>query len=127
MEESGTNLPAPATTSGPLKSNVLSHEVKFDIISSGNLTPGWKLKQSTINGTGNFLTGSRDRTQDLILTFGPVDPTWTLDPTTGQPAKDPKTGKPLVRMQLSTAATNSALAADIGNAVSNGIRSVLAP
>ncbi len=127
MEASGTgNLPAPASVSGPFKSNVLSHEVKFDIISSGNITPGWKLKQSTVNQSGNFLTGSRDRTQDLIITFGPVDTTWVLDPKTGRPAINPRTGKPIIQViGLSSAAEDAALSSQIGNAVSNGVRSAL--
>ena len=70
----------PAGVSGPFKSNVLSHEVKFEIVSSGNATPGWKLKQVTVNQSGNLFSISRDRIQDLIVTFGPADPAWTIDP-----------------------------------------------
>jgi hypothetical protein len=127
MVESGTITPLPTSASGPLKSNVLSHEVKFDIVSSGNLTPGWKLRQSTINQSGNFLTGSRDRTQDLVITFGPVDSSWVLNPETGKPKIDPKSKKPIVQHALSSAAASSSLASDIGNAVSNGVRNALQP
>jgi hypothetical protein len=28
----------------PLKTDVLSHEVKFEVITTGNVTPDWKLK-----------------------------------------------------------------------------------
>jgi hypothetical protein len=113
------NTPVPAGPSGPFKSNVLSHEVKFDIVSSGNLTPGWKLKQATINQSGNFLTASRDRTQDLIITFGPADPGWVVDPQT----------KKIVKKEpsLATAALNAMLAAEIGNAVSTAVRNSLQP
>jgi hypothetical protein len=113
------NTPVPTGPNGPFKSNVLSHEVKFDIVSSGNLMPGWKLTQSTINQSGTFLMGSRDRTQDLIITFGPVDPSWV---------KDPKTGKLVKKAPaLSTAALNAMLAAEIGNAVSTSVRNALQP
>jgi len=114
--------PVPPDASGPLKTNVLSHEVKFDIVSSGTLTPAWKLRQSTINQTGNFLTGSRDRTQDLIVTFGPLDPKSMIV------FEDPITKKKTRRATgLATPAANSLLASEIGNAVSNGVRAALQP
>jgi hypothetical protein len=34
---------------GPFKSNVISHEVKFEIISTGNITPSWKLVRISAN------------------------------------------------------------------------------
>jgi hypothetical protein len=61
---------------GPFKENVISHEVKFDIVSSGNLTPTWKLTRVQVNPTGNLLTLSRERIQDLIITIGPADSTY---------------------------------------------------
>src|SRR5581483_10823704 len=87
------DTPAPANQNGPFKSNVLSHEVKFDVISTGTVTPAWKLTRATINQTGTFLSGTRDRTQDLIITFGPIDPNWSefvIDARTGKPLLDPK-------------------------------------
>jgi hypothetical protein len=105
----------PTDANGPLKSNVLSHEVKFDIISSGNLTPGWKLKQSTINQSGNFFTASRDRTQDLVITFGPAMTTSTKD----------KNGKTVKLIAPSPVAADALLASEIGVAVSNGVRNAL--
>jgi len=57
------------------KANVLSHEVTFDIVTSGNLTPSWKLLRGTVNQGGTFLTASRDRKHDLTVTFGPLDST----------------------------------------------------
>jgi hypothetical protein len=53
--------------------NVLSQEISFHVITSGDLTPTWVLARGTINATGNFLSGSRDRTHDLLVTFGPLD------------------------------------------------------
>jgi hypothetical protein len=55
------------------KQNVLSHEVKFEIVSSGGITPAWKLVRATIDQTGTLFSTSRDRTHDLTLTFGPGD------------------------------------------------------
>jgi hypothetical protein len=53
------------------KQNVLSHEVRFEIVSSGGITPSWKLVRATIDPSGTLFSTSRDRTHDLILTFGP--------------------------------------------------------
>ena len=107
----------PATdANGPFKSNVLSHEVKFDIVSLGNVTPGWKLTRATINQGGTFLSASRDRTQDLTITFGPVATTVM---------KDPKTGKTKTVVSPSVAASNAQLASEIGLAVANGIKNAL--
>jgi hypothetical protein len=55
------------------ETNVLSHEITFEVLTSGDLTPTWVLTRATINGTGNFLSASRDRTHDLVITFGPLD------------------------------------------------------
>jgi hypothetical protein len=123
--------PAPTNQTGPYKSNVLSHEVKFDIISTGTVTPGWKLTRATVNQTGTFFTATRDRTQDLTITFGPTDPAWNtaiVDPVTKKPKLDPKTGKPITHpTALAPTAATAAAAADIGNAVTNGVRNALHP
>jgi hypothetical protein len=125
------DTPAPADQSGPFKSNVLSHEVKFDIISTGTVTPAWKLTRATVNQTGTFLSGSRDRTQDLTITFGPIDPAWSefvIDLNTGRAKIDPVTRRPMVRpTALAPAASSAALSADISNAISNGIRNAQRP
>lgn len=60
---------------GVFKQNVLSHEVKFEVVSSGNITPAWKLVRATVNQSGSFFSASRDRTHDLLMTFGPIDRT----------------------------------------------------
>jgi hypothetical protein len=55
-----------------LKVDIFSYEVKFMVVSSGNVTPSWKLVTVSAN-TGNLplLSGGRTRTHDLTLTFGP--------------------------------------------------------
>ncbi len=80
--------------------NVISHDVKFEIVTSGNVTPTWTLVRVTANTTGNLFAADRDRTQDLNITFGP---------TAG-----PK--------QLAAPAANTHLATQIGLAVSQSLR-----
>lgn len=119
------DVPAPTNPSGPNKSNVISHEVKFDIVTGLSGTPGWKLTTATVNQTGTFISVNRDRTQDLVVTFGPPDPQWfvaVVDPITRKLVLNSKTHKPLMRpTELAPAAASSAMSSDIGNAVSNGI------
>jgi hypothetical protein len=111
--------------------NVLSHEIKFEIDTMAGVTPAWKFTRVTVNQTGTLLSGNRNRTQDLTITFGPPDPKQVVvvvDPATNSPTMDPATGQPLLRpTALSQAANNAALAAEIGNAVTNGVRSAFLP
>jgi hypothetical protein len=114
---------------GPSKTNVLSHEIKFVITTSGNVTPAWKLTRITVNQTGTLFSTSRDRTNDLTITLGPTLP--TPKPKTdrrGRPLLD-ASGRPLVRThyQLSTPAAEAALSSQIGLAVSNALRGTLQP
>jgi hypothetical protein len=62
-----------ASTPNDGDKNVLSHQITFQVVTDGGLTPTWQLTRGTINGTGTFLSGSRDRTHDLVITFGPID------------------------------------------------------
>jgi hypothetical protein len=101
----------PTDSSGPLKQNVLYYEVKFDVITSGAVSPGWKLVNATINQNGTFFTARRDRTHDLQITLGPAA-------TAPVNSKDPKSPKIL---QLSAAAANTALAGDIGASVASAL------
>jgi len=96
------------TTKGPFGQSVLSHEVKFDIISSGTATPTWVLQRASINPTGTFLAASRERTHDVTITLGPTD-----DSTPGA-----KKGKP----RPSRIAADAALASDIGLSVSTALK-----
>jgi hypothetical protein len=34
---------------GPLKTNVISHQIKFEVTTTGNVTPGCKRKISQVN------------------------------------------------------------------------------
>jgi hypothetical protein len=51
------------------------HDVKFEVLSSGNITPAWKLTNATVDQTGSLFSTSRDRTHDLLITMGPGDST----------------------------------------------------
>jgi hypothetical protein len=106
---------------GPLKTNVLSHEVKFDITTSGNLTPGWKLTRVAVNQSGNLFSATRDRTNDLTITLGP-----TL--AAPKMVKDKKGRLMTVSAPApSYDATTAALASQIGLAVSNAIKNNFVP
>lgn len=96
---------APTSKGGILKSTVLSHDIKFEVLSSGSLTPAWKLTRATVNQSGSLLSVSRDRTHDLIFTLGPGDETGFTS------------SAPIL-------ADNSL---QIGNAVSAGLRPFLNP
>ena len=80
--------------------NSISHEVKFEIITSGNVTPTWKLVHATINPNSPLFSTSRDRTHDLLITFGPND-------------------SATKSLGVGTPAANTNLASQIG--ISNGI------
>jgi hypothetical protein len=61
-----------STGGGGFAQDSFSQEIKFIIISTGNITPTWKLIQLSAN-TGNapFFSTGRTRTHDLIITIGP--------------------------------------------------------
>ncbi|MGA7384660.1 MAG: hypothetical protein WBW81_08240 [Methylocella sp.] len=101
---------------GQFKQNVISHEVKFMIVSSGNITPSWTLVRVSANSS-SFFGANRTRTHDLIVTFGPNEETTTA--TGNKKAKQVASNKP------SQAASNAQLASEIGLAVANSLRSVL--
>ncbi len=48
------SVDGPAAGSG-LKPDTVSYEIKFIIVSSGNVTPTWKLLRVSANTAGNFL------------------------------------------------------------------------
>jgi hypothetical protein len=58
-----------------LGQNVLSHEMRFIVTTSGGINPAFTLTRATVNQSGTFFNTSRNRTSDLIVTFGPLDPT----------------------------------------------------
>lgn len=67
-------ITAPTGIDTPLKQDALSHEVRFLVATSGNINPAWTFVHVNVNPAGPLLSTSRDRTHDLLLTFGPVDP-----------------------------------------------------
>lgn len=79
--------------------NAITHDVKFEIVSNGNINPQWKLVQVSANTGTSLLAAGRDRTQELIVTFGPTQ-----------------------KGMLATAAANSHQATEIGSAVSQAIQ-----
>jgi hypothetical protein len=115
---------------GPLKQNVLSHEVKFDITDTGSLTPGLKLTRVSINQSGNFASVTRDRTNDVTITLGPaiVKSSEPILDKSGKPKTD-KTGLPKLKIKYgpSEDAANAAIASQIGLAVSNALKGSLLP
>jgi hypothetical protein len=115
----------PTDANGPFKSNVISHEVKFEVTTSGGLTPGLKLTRVAINQSGNFLTASRDRTHDLTITLGPVTST-----VVGQKSVTAKDGTtkiiPIIAIVPSGQASDAHLASQIGSAVGAAVKSALA-
>ena len=75
--------------------DTLTLEIKFIIVSSGNVTPTWKLLRVSANtGSAPLFSLGRTRTHDVIITIGPNTP----------------------------ATANTHLASQIGNAVSNANR-----
>lgn len=110
---------------GPLKQNVLSHEIKFDITDTGGATPGWKLTRVSVNQSGNLISATRDRTNDLTITLGPTVPTpKPVIAKNGKPVVDAKGKvKTITTYAPSTDAYTAALSSQIGLAVANAIRS----
>lgn len=81
--------------------DTVSLEIKFIIVSSGNVTPTWKLVRVTANnGNSPLFAAGRTRTHDLIITIGP--------------SKDTKTA-------------NTHLASQIGQAVGSANRAIFQP
>jgi hypothetical protein len=89
----------PASASVATGKDTVSLEIKFVIVSNGSVTPTWKLVRVSANsGSSPFFSTGRTRTHDLIITIGGA----------------------------SIQTTNTHLASQIGNAVSNANRPVLA-
>ncbi|MGE8127869.1 hypothetical protein ACQKQD_12910 [Methylobacterium sp. NPDC080182] len=52
---------------------VIAHNIKFQIVSTGNYTPSWKLVEFSANTSNSpFLSATRDRTQEIDITMGPL-------------------------------------------------------
>jgi hypothetical protein len=52
--------------------NAITHDVKFQIVTSGSVNPQWKLVKISANTNPALFAVGRDRTQELIITFGPT-------------------------------------------------------
>jgi hypothetical protein len=71
-----SELPAGVTDSSQTPDRN-SYEIKFIIVSNGNVTPTWQLVRVSANTSGPFFSAGRTRTHDLIITIGPNDQlTW---------------------------------------------------
>lgn len=107
--------------SDPFNKDVISHQIKFTIETSGDVTPTWRLVRITANGGGAFFGAGRTRTQDLTVTFGPTEkPAINI-------ARRSKTGAPQALAQTvipSFAAQNAHLASQIGLSVANNLINV---
>ena len=92
---------------GAGQTNVLSHEISFQVVTGANATPMWTLTRATINPQGTTLFDvNRDRTHNLLITFGPI--------ATG--------GKSLIAV-----AEQSHFASQIAQGVRTGFRSIFVP
>jgi hypothetical protein len=85
------------------KQDVMSYHVKFVVVSSGNVNPVWKLVRFSAGEGSSLVTANRTRSHDLLLTFGPA-----------------------FKPNEANVAFSSHQAQEIGIAVSNGNRSLLA-
>jgi hypothetical protein len=67
-----SSAPAKGGAGKTAKLDVFSYEIKFVVVTNGNITPTWKLVNITAS-SGNLplLNLGRTRTHDLTLTFGP--------------------------------------------------------
>lgn len=65
-------LPSSSGGSSSPKPDTISYQVKFIVISSGNITPTWNLVRISANTANTpFFGANRTRTHDLIITLGP--------------------------------------------------------
>lgn len=59
-----------ATITG--EKNVLTQTVSIKETISGDITPAWKFTTGSVNPSSKFLSGGRDRTHQIVFTFGPM-------------------------------------------------------
>lgn len=67
------SINVPDGTDTPLQQDAVSHQVKFQVVSGGTVNPSWVLTEASVNTGAPLLKLSRDRTHDLLMTFGPTD------------------------------------------------------
>jgi hypothetical protein len=105
---------------GPKGTNVLTHQVKFEVVSNGSVTPTWKLTRVSVNPSGSFLFASRIRTHELILTLSPAEKTVLTQVVKGKPTY-------IVVMHPSRQGEDLHLSATIGSAVADSVKNALQP
>jgi hypothetical protein len=105
-------IQVPYTHPGDRIRDTFSQEVSFDVVTSVYGVPGWRLVRATVNQSGTFLSASRQRTQNLIVTFGPA-----VKASPGQAAKSP--------VRLADHAASTALSSQISSAITTGINNAL--
>jgi hypothetical protein len=99
------NMRTSLQTSEVSQQEVATYDIKFIVTTNVGATPTWTLLRVTAsNGTPNLLGFNRNRTHELILSFGP-----TQTGAGGKPGP-------------SDMVSNDALAQQIGAAVANAIR-----
>ena len=99
------NMRTSVQTSEISQQEVATYDIKFIVTTNVGATPTWTLLRITAsNGNGNLLGLNRNRTHELIVTFGPS-----------------QSGGPGGKAQPSQIASNDALAQQIGAAVANAL------
>lgn len=64
------NISDPFINGGRLQ--VVQHQVSFLVEASGNITPTWRFVDVSANAGGQFLGGTRNRKDTLLMTMGPT-------------------------------------------------------
>jgi hypothetical protein len=93
-----------------LPADVLYHEVKFEVDTSANATPSFKLHLVSVNDSGTFFSTNRNRTHDLQITMGPTSQGKT------------KPSKPSSGLTAADVALAGLIGRSVGNAVSSALR-----
>ncbi len=74
LQTSGlAKFPTLKAEKGYLNQNAISETIKFHVVSSASATPIWKLVRVSANEDTKLIEGSRDRTQQLDITLGPLE------------------------------------------------------
>ena len=115
VSASMTNTINFANTGLAVSQNVIQHEVKFQIVTSGTLSPSWALTRLVVNGNGTLASGGRTRTNDLLITFAPAAPAVVA-------AANKQTGKLAVESQPIRQGADLHLSAAIAAGVETALR-----
>jgi hypothetical protein len=103
-----------------VKTNVLQHEVKFEIVTSGTVNPSWKLARVFVNPAGNLFSAGRTRTHDLLITLGPAEKAVVTEVTKNGSRRVAVAVRPIP--QASELHFSSEIAQGIGAAVRNALQ-----